>query len=108
MLISPLFNAQACQELYLEFSNQFNYYSGSNDEIADVDLSTDGGMNWDNKLRIQGGDDGYPSPVTKSVNLVTLFGQDLSTLRVRFHYYQASYEWWWAIDNVEVVGAFND
>jgi hypothetical protein len=65
-------------------------------------MSIDGGSVWRNKLRMQGASDGYPTPVTKSVDLQGLFGEDLSDVRVRFHYYQGSYEWWWAIDNVKV------
>lgn len=101
-LITPSFDGRQCEELYLEFDSQFNYYSSSGDETADVDMSVDGGTNWINKLRIQGGDDGYPAPVTKIVSLETLIGADLANVQVRFRYYQGSFEWWWAIDNVKV------
>jgi hypothetical protein len=102
ILITPPFDATACQQIFLEFNSQFRWYSGSQDEIADVDLSTDGGSQWVNKLRIQGAHDGYTTPVTKSVDITSSFGGDLTQLRLRFHYYQAQYEWWWAIDNVRV------
>jgi len=101
-LITPSFDGRPCEDLYLEFSSQFHYYGSSNNEIADVDMSTDGGAHWINRLRIQGGDDGYTTPVTKVVSLNTLFGTNLADVRLRFHYYQGSYEWWWAIDNVQV------
>ena len=101
-LITLSFDGRSCQSLYLEFDSQFHHYSGSQNETADVDMSTDGGVNWSNKLRIQGGDDGYTTPVTKTVPLESLFGTDLADVRVRFRYYDGSYEWWWAIDNVKV------
>ena len=85
----------------MEVSNLFRWYSGSENELADVDLSTDGGSIWSNRLRIEGGSDGHPAPNTKSVDLSAVIG-GVDDLRLRFHYHQAQYEWWWAIDNVRV------
>jgi leucyl aminopeptidase len=101
-LITPSFDASECTQVVVEFSSQFRWYSGSQDEWADLDLSTDGGTFWWNKLRLQGGSDGYPAPVTKSVDITSTLGGSLADARVRFHYHQADYEWWWAIDNVVV------
>jgi leucyl aminopeptidase len=100
-LITPSFDGTGCKQILLEFSNQFRGYSGSQPEKADVDLSTDGGSHWMNRLRIEGGDDGYPAPNTKSVDLTSVLG-GVDDLRLRFRYHQAQYEWWWAIDNVKV------
>jgi leucyl aminopeptidase len=100
-LITPSFDGSGCKQIVVEFSNHFRWYSGSQDERADVDLSTDGGSSWTNRLRIAGGSDGYPAPNTKSVDITAVLG-GLDDLRLRFHYYQAQYEWWWAIDNVKV------
>jgi leucyl aminopeptidase len=101
-LITPSFDASACAEVVLDFSSQFRWYSGGQDEHADVDLSTDGGSSWRNRLRIEGGSDGYPAPVTRSVDIGSTLGGSLDDARIRFRYYQAQYEWWWAIDNVAV------
>ncbi len=27
-----------------------------------------------------------------------------AAMKVRFHYYDATYEYWWAVDNVEING----
>jgi leucyl aminopeptidase len=101
-LISPSFDITGCGEVLLEFSSQLRWYSGSENEQADVDVSTDGGSVWTNKLRIEGGSDGYPTPVTKSVDITPTSGLDLDDVRIRFHFHQAQYEWWWAVDNVTV------
>jgi leucyl aminopeptidase len=98
-LITPYLDSTGCAELSLEFDSQFNWYSGSEDERADLDVSVDG-WSWVNVLRIQGDDDGYPDPVTKSIDLTPYISP---LLRLRFRYHQASYEWWWAIDNVELT-----
>jgi len=65
-------------------------------------MSTNGGATWVNQLRIQGASDGYTNPVTRSVEITSGLGGELGDVALRFHYYQANYEWWWAIDNVKV------
>jgi hypothetical protein len=100
-LITPSFDASLCTNVQLEFSNQFQWYAFGGDEQADVDVSTDGGATWTNVLNMQDGNDGYPTPNTKTVDLsATAAGQ--SDVRVRFHYWQGDFDWWWAVDNVVI------
>lgn len=101
-LITPSLDASSCARVTLEFSNQFRWFSYSRDEVADVDVSTDGGTSWVNVLRMQGADDGYPTPNTKVVDL-TAQAAGRPNVKIRFHYYNANFEWWWAIDNVKVT-----
>ncbi|MEM4284474.1 MAG: hypothetical protein QXS96_08320, partial [Candidatus Caldarchaeum sp.] len=101
-LITPSLNASSCAQVTLEFSNQFRWYSGGLSEVADVDVSTDGGTTWVNVLRLQGGSDGYPTPNTKVVDL-TAQAAGQPNVKIRFHYYNGQFEWWWAIDNVRVT-----
>jgi choice-of-anchor C domain-containing protein len=98
-LITPPFNASCCRQVILEFSNQFRRWSS---EIADVDVSTDGGVNWINVLRMQGASDGYPTPNTKTIDITSAIAANPANARIRFHYYNGDWEWWWAIDNVRV------
>jgi hypothetical protein len=105
-LITPSLDATGCQELVIEFSNQFNWDSGGLDERSDVDLSLDGGGSWTNVLRMNGADDGYPDPNTKTVDLLPYVAAEPDDVTLRFHYYDAEWEWWWAIDNVVVRCAF--
>lgn len=100
-LITPTINASSCAPFRLEFSNQFRWYSGSLNETADVDVSTDGGTNWTNVLRMQGGNDGYTTPNTKTVDLTSAVATNPANTRVRFRYHNGQYEWWWAVDNVK-------
>jgi len=101
-LIGPVLDASPCSQVTLEFSNQFRWYSGGQDERGDVDVSTDGGATWLNVLRLQGGSDGYTTPNTKFVDITAAIADDPSSFEIRFHYHQAQYEWWWAVDNVLV------
>jgi len=97
-LISPLIDVTDCGGVELRFANQFRYYGA---ETADVDVSTDDGVTWNNVLRMQGSDVGYPAPETRSLNIAALAAGQ--AIRVRFHYYNAHYAWWWAIGDVEVT-----
>src|SRR4030095_8262770 len=51
---------------------------------------------------MQGGSDGFPSPNIKSINITSAIGANRSNVRIRFHFYNANWEYWWAIDNVKV------
>ena len=99
-LISPLINATGCSKVILEFDNQFHNWSN---EIADVDVSTNGGTTFPtNVLRMQGSDDGFPTPNKKQIDITSIVAANPANIKIRWHYYNASYEWWWAIDNVKV------
>ncbi len=97
-LISPPIDTTGCGVVELTFGNQFRSYG---DETADVDVSTDDGATWNNVLRLKGSDAGYPAPETRSVDIGALAAGQ--TIRVRFHYYNAHYDWWWAVRDVEVT-----
>jgi leucyl aminopeptidase len=100
-LISPPLDGNGCEEVTLEFTNQFRWYSGGLDERGDVDVSADG-TTWTNVLSLQGGSDGYTSPSTQTLDITAAIAADPSGFQFRFHYHQADYEWWWAVDNVSV------
>jgi hypothetical protein len=57
-----------------------------------VDVSTDGGSIWTNVLRLQGSDLGYPTPATVQVDIGSVAAGE--SIRIRFHYYSAHYDWW--------------
>jgi len=86
-LISPPFDATGPGQVILQFDNQFRWFSGGDNEIGDVDVSTDGGQNWANALRMQGADDGFPTPNIKTVNLTDFISSSPANVRVRFRYY---------------------
>lgn len=101
-LITPVLHATTCAGVSLQFSNQFHYFAEGFTETGDVDVSTDGGASWANALSLAGLDDGYPTPNSKTVDLTAMaaFQPDV---QLRFHYYNANNDFWWAIDNVNVT-----
>ncbi|MGC9399613.1 MAG: SdrD B-like domain-containing protein [Anaerolineae bacterium] len=93
-LRTPLLDFSAAAYGYLDFDTDF-WRSAS--EIADVDISDDGGSTWTNVWRKNSN---YRGPAHESVDLTALAGQ--SAAQIRFRYYNASYAWYWQVDNVEI------
>lgn len=97
-LRSPVLDFSAKSNVHLEFDTDFKYY-GDPPETADVDVSTDGGTNWTNVLTYQNQD--TAGPHHEDLDISSIAGNK-SNVRVRFHYYNAVYEWWWQVDNVKI------
>ena len=97
-LTSPKFDATGCASLTLDFANQFRVNAAY--EKADVEVTTNNGLSWANVLSLRA-TDGYPNPVVKSVALPAS-ASNQPEVRVRWRYYEAINDYWWAIDNVRV------
>lgn len=98
-LHTPLYDLSTATAVSLTFNTDFRWYVGGDDEKADVDISTDGGTNWINVWQKTGAD--YRGPVTETVNLNALAAGN--SVIVRFHYYNANFDWWWQVDNVTLT-----
>jgi subtilisin family serine protease len=91
-LVSPVVDLTAVTAPVIRFNQDLNWLGG---EKADVDLSIDGGTTWSNVLTQAADVRGV-----KEIAIPQAAGK--SAVQVRFHYYNASYEWWWQVDNVLV------
>jgi len=96
-LRSPAFDFSGETTVILEFKYDFRWYTYGNAEVADVDVSLNGGTTWTNVWRRSGASD--RGPKTARVNLSALAGGQ-ADVRVRFRYYNANYDWWWQVDDV--------
>ncbi|MFI6762810.1 S8 family serine peptidase [Micromonospora sp. NPDC050417] len=94
-LVAPALNLTGVEAPYLTFGSDF--WSGGTDNVVDVDVSGDGGATWTNVWRQNTSRRG---PRIEEVPLTPIAGAADALLRFR---YQASYDWWWQIDNVRVV-----
>ncbi len=95
-LISPVIDASNASELWLEFDQYFNNWLG--DEFADVDVYD--GNDWVTVLAMNGADVGsWTSPDHQMIDVSEYANADF---RVRFHYYNATFDYYWAVDNVMV------
>jgi subtilisin family serine protease/N-acetylneuraminic acid mutarotase len=92
-LISPVVDMSDLTAPVVGFAQDYNNLG----DTADVDVSIDGGETWETVLH-QTTD--VRGPRTDVLQLPTAAGQ--SEVQVRFHYYDASYGWWWEIDDVFV------
>ena len=95
-LITSSINCSGYEDITLDFTHYFHSYSGN--EIGDVDVSVNGGA-WQNVQRYQGTD----AKGSVSIDLSS-YADNQSDVRIRWHYYDANYDWYWGIDNIEVTG----
>lgn len=97
-LISPPTDTTGFTGVTLRFDHQFRRLDGEMDEKADVEArssATSGA--WTPVLAYQGAD----SSGEQTADLTTVSATDLE---IRFRYYDAEWEWWWALDDVEILG----
>ncbi|WP_051913568.1 hypothetical protein [Thermus caliditerrae] len=94
-LRTPSLDLSGYTTVRLHFDHYFYYFS---DEIGDVDVSVDGGNTWVNVARFQGEDVG---PETHTVDISAIAGGQPNVI-IRFHYYDANFDYFWIVDNVRV------
>ncbi|WP_417609418.1 PKD domain-containing protein [Owenweeksia hongkongensis] len=95
-LVSPVIDASAITgSLVLEFDQFFEVWTS---EDADVEVWD--GTQWVTVLAQSGSSVGsFANPNHQSID-ITAYAND--SLQVRFHYYDANYEYYWAVDNVSI------
>ena len=101
-LISPSNDFSGQMVVVVEFDQDFEVYPNSRIEVADVDVSINGGE-WQTVLHQE--EESVPGPNHQTVDISSL-AADQSDVRIRFHYYNANFDWWWQVDNVR-VGPYN-
>lgn len=96
-LRTPVLNFSTLSAVTLTFKTDFYHYSA---EVADVDVSHNGTSGpWTTVWHKTGTD--YRGPHSEALNLTALAAGQ-SNVMVRFHYYDAVYEWWWEVDDVQM------
>jgi|GEM_PF-2216313 len=92
-LRTPPLNLSGYATVRLKFDHYFYF---NENEIGDVDVSTDGGNTWINVARFQGEDVG---PETHTVDISNIAAGQPNVI-IRFRYYDANYDWFWIVDNI--------
>jgi hypothetical protein len=100
---TPKFDASSQSSLGLDFRYDFYAFPDSQAETADVDVSIDGGASWTNVWRRSAVSDRGPKQARLDLSSLSANQPDV---RVRFHYYNANYQWWWQVDDVR-LGTFS-
>jgi len=104
-LISPNLSFSGYSQVTLRFAFDFHvaFHSyGNTLETCDVDISQKGNNGpWINVWRRNGSE--YRGPRTEIVDLTSwLAGRPVGA--IRFHYYDAYYDWWWQVDDIKLIG----
>ncbi|MEV6492311.1 S8 family serine peptidase, partial [Actinoplanes sp. NPDC051633] len=93
-LVSPKVDLSDVTAPVIRFNQDFNALG---DDIADVDLSIDGGATWSTVLSQP---EDVRGPTVTEIPIPQAAGK--TDVQVRFHFYQAEFAWWWQVDNVLV------
>ena len=97
-LRTPVLNFSTAVTVPLEFDTDFNAYDGGLIEVASVDVSNTGGASWTTVYSRTQNTGDFREHVALNITALAAGQPDVV---VRFHYYNASYEWWWEVDNVK-------
>jgi hypothetical protein len=94
-LITHSIDCLALEDVTLSFEHILDHYS---DEVADVDVRVDGGS-WQNVAR-------YQSDTSGLVELdISSIADGQPNVQIRWYYYNADWEWYWGIDDVEIIAS---
>jgi hypothetical protein len=94
-LISPEVDVSAATALFLSFEHYFNSYSG--DDVGDVDVYD--GTGWVNVYTTSSDVGAWGAP---DYQMIEVTAYKNANFKVRFHYYNANWDWYWAVDNVKL------
>lgn len=97
-MMTPLIDVSTFSQVTLEYRSDFLRYSPLPEEICDTDISIDGGATWQNVLRRTGAS--FRGPRLEVIPINQAAGQN--DLKVRFHFYNSVYDFWWEVDDVKV------
>ena len=97
-LVTPPIDLSSSTNAAIRWANDF--ISTGFGDVADVDVSIDGGATWTNVWH--GPDQGLPGPGTVTADMSFAAGH--ASVKARFHY-QQFFGFWWQVDDV-TVGPF--
>lgn len=98
ILQSPALNTIGYTSLSLSFWHHYRYYDGG--ESGKVEVSTNG-SSWTTIEVYSSNIGSINSFVNKQINLDAYVGNAVLYIRYK---YDATYDWWWAIDNITITG----
>ncbi len=103
-LISPEIDVSTLNYIFISFDHFFDaYISDALTEIGDVDVYD--GTQWVNVYSVDTDTGDWGNPDHQIID-VTAYKN--ANFKVRFHYYNANYEWYWAIDNVQIFETYSN
>jgi len=103
-LITRQVDCSTYDKVELRFNHEYRWWSGGGNEQADVDVrSAATGGAWVNVANYSGQD----ASGNEEIDISDLAaGQP--DVEIRFHYHDAWYDYWWAVDDVQIYGGQYD
>jgi len=99
-LISPVINCAGLTSVKLEF--KYDYYYAERIDQCDIDVSVNGKQGpWITVWHRSSASD--RGPRTAVIDLSTLLA-GCPNAAIRFHHYDARFDWWWQVDDVLMYG----
>lgn len=99
-LVTPALNLTSAVTANLTYDHYFRYADSNLEEVGDVDIrSSLTGGSWTNLKRYAGGSS--PNPQSVGVD-ITSMAAGATGVQIRFHYYNANWDYYWMVDNVRV------
>ncbi|RPI22538.1 MAG: carboxypeptidase regulatory-like domain-containing protein, partial [Actinobacteria bacterium] len=100
-LVTSSVDMSSLSAAQIRFNSDYRHYDV---DVADVDISVDGGTSWTNVWQQTADARG---PRVESIDITSLAAGE-ADVKARFHYYDAFFAWWWQIDNVILGNATCD
>ncbi len=94
-LQTPVVDISALSGVVLAFDTDVKR---NHDEKMHVDIRVDGGI-WQTVWQNEAGDGDLNGHVSLDLSDMTA---GAATLQVRFHYFDADFDWWWQVDSVQI------
>ena len=95
ILESPEVDLSSADTVFLALDQYFNSYSGN--EEGDIDVWD--GSQWVTVFKDTVDTGAWGNPMHLEINVTDYKN---ANFKVRFHYYNANYDWYWAVDNVMI------
>jgi hypothetical protein len=107
-LITPSIDCTGHRLVRLNFNMNYKRYIDDvdHDQIADVDVrSSDDGATWGNWVNLLRWDINTVADAISGAEEVDLSAHaDGKFIQVRWHYYEANYDYWFAVDDIQISG----
>jgi hypothetical protein len=111
-LLTPELDCTNWLRLRLTFSKNFRIYleDTTNLQVGEVDIRTydEGTSSWGGWINLLRWDSTTVSDINSNPELVDLSAYDEKKLQIRWHFHQASYDYWFAVDDIVLTGEMKE
>ncbi len=111
-LITPPIDCTKWIKLRLDFNKNFRIYPDDTThlQVGEVDIRTynEGTSSWGGWVNLLHYDRNNVTDINSSPEQVDLSAYDESRLQIRWHFHQAMYDYWFAVDDIVLTGEMKE